>query len=422
MNALGERRRGGGMTRRRNGCGFPNSGLIVRRGKAFGLFLIIAFLSIILPCEEAPGSAKNPDPESPVVGTVPQKVEDVFVPDPKDFFVETFAENLEVPWELLFLPEGRALVTERPGRIRMIVKGRLLDTPYASLRVSSAGEGGLMGIALHPDYPRQPYLYVMYTYREGLKVYNRVERLRDAGETAVPDRIIVEKLPAARVHNGGRISFGPDGMLYVCTGDAAKPQTAQDLAVLGGKILRITPEGSIPRDNPFVNSPVYAYGLRNPQGMAWDPDTGILFSSVHGPSGEFGLYGKDAVNIVRKGGNYGWPRVLGKVSKKPFIDPIIFWPRATPPAGMTFSRRDLYIATLKAESLIRIRLGRSGVGYTATSIERLFAKDWSSGRYGRLRDVIVGPDGSLYVLTSNRDGRGTVRKGDDKILKLTYKR
>lgn len=410
------------MTRSGNGHGFLNIGLLAHVRRIFALLTIIAFAWIVFYCPDTPGASKNPRPDRPVVGAVPQKAEDVFIPDPPDFIVETFAENLEIPWELVFLPDGRALVTERPGRIRMIDKGKLLDTPYASVPVSSSGEGGLMGLALHPGYPREPYLYVMYTHGDGVRSSNRVERLRDTGKTAVPDRVIIDEIPAARFHNGGRISFGPDGMLYVCTGDAVQPQTAQDLSNLGGKILRFTPEGSIPQDNPFGNSPVYAYGLRNPQGLAWDPDTGSLFCSEHGPSGEFSLYGKDSVNVIHKGGNYGWPRVLGKVSMKPYIDPIIFWPKATPPAGMTFFRRDLYLATLKAESLVRIGLERSGRGYTATSIERLFGKGWSSGRYGRLRDVVVGPDRNLYVLTSNRDGRGTPRKGDDKILKLTPKR
>lgn len=407
----------------RNGCRCIDLRLFFRLGRKLWMFLSLAFLLIIFYCPQAPGASKSPQTGRPIVGTVPQKVEDVFVTDPREFMVETFVEGLEVPWELVFLPDGRALVTERPGRVRMIDRGKLLSAPYASLAVSAVGEGGLLGIALHPDYPRPPYLYVMYTYRKGMETYNKVERLRDTGKTAVPDRVIVDKLPAARFHNGGRIAFGPDGMLYVCTGDATHPETAQDLAVLGGKILRFTPDGSVPEGNPFENSPVYAYGLRNPQGLAWDPETGIFFSSVHGPSGEFGLYAKDSVNIIRKGGNYGWPRVLGRVNMKPYMDPVIFWPdKATPPAGMTFFRNDLYVATLKAESLLRIGFRRSGRGYTVTSIERLFGKDWSSGRYGRLRDVVVGPDGNLYVLTSNRDGRGTPRKGDDRILKLTYKR
>jgi len=413
---------GGGMTRHRYGNGFMQIGMSVRRGRVFALFLVIAFVWIVAPCPETFGISESPRSGNPVVGTVPQKVHDVFIPSPRDFTVETFAQDLEIPWELVFLPDGRALVTERPGRIRMIDRGKLLDTPYAFIPASSLGEGGLMGLALHPDYPLKPYLYVMYTHRGGIKSYNRVERLRDTGKTAVSDRVIIDRLPAARFHDGGRIAFGPDRMLYVCTGDATHPQTAQDLSNLGGKILRLTPDGSIPKDNPFGNSPVYAYGLRNPQGLAWDPDTGSLFSSVHGPSGEFGLHGKDSVIIIRKGGNYGWPRVLGKVNMKPYVDPIVFWPgKATPPAGMTFFRRDLYLATLKAEALVRIGLERSGRGYTVTSIERLFGEDWSSGKYGRLRDVVTGPDGNLYVLTSNRDGRGTPRKGDDKILRLVYK-
>jgi quinoprotein glucose dehydrogenase len=335
--------------------------------------------------------------------------------------VESFAEGLEIPWDLDFLPDGRALVTERPGRIRLIAGGQLADRPYAAVTTESVGEGGLMGLAVHPDYPEQPYLYIMYTYRAGTDLYNRVVRLRDTGATAVEDKTIVEGIPGNRVHNGGRIAFGPDRMLYVCTGDAGRAEIAQDIENLGGKILRYTPEGTVPKDNPFSGSPVYAYGLRNPQGLAWHPETGDLFSSEHGPSGEFGLFGRDSINVIIKGGNYGWPLVLGAVDMEPYIDPVVFWPKPTPPAGMTFYRGDLYVTTLRGEALIRIGLRGKESAYEAQSIQRLFASDWFRGEHGRLRHVVEGPDGNLYVLTSNLDGRGTPREGDDKILCLKYR-
>ncbi|HNY66251.1 MAG TPA: PQQ-dependent sugar dehydrogenase [Deltaproteobacteria bacterium] len=381
---------------------------------------LVAFILLGLALQ-AQGQSKKPVMGDPVVGPPPQKVKDTYVSDPDGFTVETYVGNLEVPWSLVFLPDGSALVTERPGRIRIIRDGKLLEQPYAKMQVADIGEGGLMGLALHPDYPRQPYLYTMYTYREGIRLYNRVERLRSTGDKAEKDRVIIERIPGARVHDGGMIAFGPDGMLYVCTGDARRPERSQDPGDLGGKILRLTPDGGIPKDNPLKGSPVYAYGLRNPQGLAWDPGTGVLFASDHGPSGEFGLYGNDSIKVIRKGGNYGWPLVLGDANVKPFVDPIVHWVEATPPAGMAFFRNDLFVATLKGEALIRIGFSRKGKEYRVTSIRRLFAQGPSSGRYGRLRSVVAGPDGSLYVLTSNRDGRGTVRKGDDRILKLTLK-
>ncbi len=360
-----------------------------------------------------------PDFNSPVVGDPPQTVQDTFIPEPGEYNVETWVENLRIPWALVFLSDEKALVTERAGRVRLIENGVLREEPYKIIEnVEHVGEGGLMGLAKHPHYPDQPYLFVMYTYRDGGSLYNRVSRYRDTGTAMEFDRVIVDRIPGHSVHDGGRIAFGPDGMLYVCTGDVWQAQIAQDMDNLGGKILRYTPDGDIPGDNPFENSPVYSLGHRNPQGLAWHHETGSLFSSEHGPSGEFGLRGKDIINVIEKGGNYGWPLVLGRANVEPYLDPIIMWERATPPGGMTFWNGRLYVATLRSRSLIRIDLERAGDGYEVVSIDRLFANDWFSGVYGRLRDAVVGPDGALYVLTSNRDGRGSPRSGDDRILRI----
>jgi glucose/arabinose dehydrogenase len=386
----------------------------------FFSLVILVVLYLDLSAQSAADSATSLS-GAPVVGKAPQKVEDINVPSPRDFIVRVYAENLEVPWELVLLPGGRALVTERPGRIRVIRDGKLVEEPYAQIRVMDIGEGGLMGMAVHPDFPRQPYLYVMYTYRSGSRLYNRVERLKDTGSTAVPDRVIADKIPGARYHDGGRIAFGPDRMLYVCTGDARKPERAQDLQDLGGKILRYTPDGAIPEGNPFGNSPVYAYGLRNPQGLAWDPKTGTMFASDHGPTGEFGLHGNDSIKVVTKGGNYGWPAVLGDTGQKQYVPPIVLWREATPPGGMALFHQTLYVATLKSEALISLGLGMKGAGPEVLSIRRLFAQGPEKGMYGRLRDVVAGPGNSLFVLTSNRDGRGSAQKGDDKILQLIPK-
>lgn len=363
---------------------------------------------------------RSPQFGSPIVGDPPQKVPDAFILDPEGYHVETWVQNLNIPWSLVFLTDDKALVTERPGSIRVIENGQLRAEPYKVIEdVEHIGEGGLMGIAKHPRYPDQPYLYIMYTYREGRNLYNRVARYRDTGSTMQFDRVIVDRIPGHSVHDGGRIAFGPDGMLYVCTGDVWQARIAQDVDNLGGKILRFTPDGEIPPDNPFGNSPVYSLGHRNPQGLAWYPPTGSLFSSDHGPSGEYGLRGKDIINVIEKGGNYGWPLVLGAANVHPYIDPIILWERATPPSGMTFWNGKLYVATLRSQSLIRIAVEPTGSGYNVNRIDRLFARDWFSGAYGRLRDAVVGPDGALYVLTNNRDGRGSPRAGDDRILRIT---
>lgn len=358
----------------------------------------------------------------PVVGDPPQHIEDSFVPDPEEYDVQSWIEDLRIPWSLVFLTKEKALVTERDGRVRLIVNGALQTEPYKIIdETEHVGEGGLMGLAKHPHYHENQYLYLMHTYRENNALYNRVARYLDTGDTMEFDRVIVDRIPGHRVHNGGRIAFGPDGMLYICTGDAGQAETAQDLDNLGGKILRLTSSGDIPEDNPFEGSPVYSLGHRNPQGLAWHPDTGDLFSSEHGPSGEFGLRGKDIINLIEKGGNYGWPLALGAANLDEYIDPLIMWPKATPPSGITFHDNRLYVATLRSEALIRIDFQESGDSYEPVSIERLFADGAFSGTYGRLRDVVAGPDGALFVLTSNLDGRGEPRQGDDRILRLTRK-
>ncbi len=376
---------------------------------------LFIFLHTIAACSSPSVSSKSrPQPE------------DIFVPDVKGIIVEAWIENLEIPWSLIFLSDTRALVSERPGRIRIIKDGSLMNKPYAVLDVADEGEGGLMGIAVHPSFPESPFIYAMYTYRKEGNLYNRVIRLRDAGNSGILDKVIIDDIPGARFHNGGRIGFGPDKMLYVATGENFKADLAQNLDSLAGKILRLTPEGEIPEDNPFKGSAVYSYGHRNPQGLAWHPVTGQLFSSEHGPSGEYLKFANDEINMISKGQNYGWPEIIGIGEKKPFVDPLIVWKKTTPPSGMTFYKSEiipslkdsLFVATLRSEALIRIEIENIGETYSVTSIERWFASGYDEGRYGRLRDVVEGPDGYIYFLTSNRDGRGSPRSNDDKIYRI----
>lgn len=357
------------------------------------------------------------------VGDKPQGVEDVFLPNGDHVDVEVWIENLNIPWSLIFLPDGRALVSERPGKIRLISHGKLQPQPYAVVDAARIGEAGLMGLAVHPKFPTEPYIYAMYTHQQDGILQNRVVRFRDQGRTGSFDRIIFDHIPGARFHDGGRIGFGPDGMLYITAGENFHADLAQDLSSLGGKILRITPTGDIPADNPFKNSPVYSYGHRNPQGIAWQPDTGRLFESEHGPSGEFGRFANDEINRITKGGNYGWPRVIGAPGIRPYIDPLVVWKKTTPPAGICFYtgnrlphlKGDLFVATLKSRALIRIKFeGNAKIA----RIERWFAEDFNKGKYGRLRDVVTGPDGALYFTSSNRDGRGIPLPGDDKIYRI----
>jgi glucose/arabinose dehydrogenase len=377
--------------------------------------VVIIFILMLLPVNAIPQ----------LVGDKPQHVKDAFQLDGDNIKVEVWIQNLRIPWSLIFLPDNRALVSERTGVILLIKNRTVQQKPYAKIDVVHSGEGGLMGLAIHPQFPKKPFVYAMHTYKKDGKTYNRVIRLRDNGDSADFDKVIIDNIPGSRLHNGGRIAFGPDGMLYITTGENFKAAMAQDLRMLGGKILRVTPEGEIPADNPFKNSPVYSYGNRNPQGIAWQPGSGRLFESEHGPSGEFGLFANDEINIIVRGGNYGWPKAIGAPGRQPYIDPIIVWKDTTPPSGMTFYKGnllrhldgDLFIATLRSEALIRIRLD----GANIKGIERWFAKDNDHGKYGRLRDVVEGPEGALYFLSNNTDGRGRPLAGDDKIYRIVPK-
>lgn len=354
-----------------------------------------------------------------LVGPRPQPFADSLRAEVAEVRTASWVEGLEAPWSLVFLPDGNAMVSERPGRIRLIQAGRLLGEPVATLDAAQGGEGGLMGLALHPRFPAEPFLYAMLTHRDAMGTSNRVVRLRVEGRRAAHDRVIVDRLPGASFHNGGRIAFGPDGHLYVGTGEIFQSGLAQNMASYGGKILRIAADGAVPADNPFPGSPIWSLGHRNVQGLAWHPETGEMFASEHGPSGELGLRAWDEVNVIRRGGNYGWPLQVGAPGRAGYVDPIAAWPDvATPPSGMTFWRGDLYAASLRSEALLRIEVERTGAGWRARAIERWFAEGPQRGRWGRLRDAVAGPDGALYVLTNNRDGRGRVREGDDRILRI----
>jgi glucose/arabinose dehydrogenase len=309
--------------------------------------------------------------------------------------VEVVAEGLEVPWEIVWLPDGRALVTERPGRIRTL-DGELV----AEVEVSALGEGGLMGLALDPEFEDRPFAYLYYTTAGGLHLERwRFEDDRLERETGLVDGVI----EAGQVHDSGRIAFGPDRNLYVATGDAGDGDLAQDPQSLNGKYLRLTPEQY--RGRPS-RPEVVSLGHRNPQGFDWQPDTGRLFSTEHGPSGFDGPQGFDEVNEIVEGDNYGWPEVYG-ADHGDFTAPLKVYEEAIAPSGATFWNGEYWFATLRGEALRRLDLD--------TGDDEVFLE----GEYGRLRTVRVGPDDALYVLTSNRDGRGAPEEGDDRVLRVT---
>ncbi len=321
--------------------------------------------------------------------------------------VTVVARGLEVPWALAFAPDGRLFVTERPGRLGVVRDGRA--QPVATLPVAARGEGGLMGLALDPRFAETGRLYVCYTAARGGGLINRVVALVLGGGAAREERVLLDDLPGASFHDGCRLKFGPDGKLYVTTGDATRSELAQRRDSLAGKILRLDADGGVPDDNPFAGSPVYSLGHRNSQGLDWDA-AGRLVASEHGPSGFPG--GHDEVNVILPGRNYGWPEVYGKAGDLRFVDPVIESGRDTwAPAGVAFLRGDFYVAALRGRRLLRLTFAPD-----LRAVTRL--TPLLSGTYGRLRDVVAGPDGALYVTTSNRDGRGSPAPDDDRILRV----
>jgi glucose/arabinose dehydrogenase len=274
------------------------------------------------------------------------------------------ATGLEAPWDLAFLPGGDVLVTERPGRLRLVREGRLEPEPVAEVEVAAHGEAGLLGVALHPSFTDRPFVYLYATDAAGRE--NRILRFRltkggPAGVRLADERVLLGGIPAAPVHNGGRLRFGPDRMLYATTGDAGTPARAAYPRSLAGKILRLNPNGSVPTANPFPGFPVWSYGHRNPQGLAWDGD-GRLYASDHGPTGEFGLCCHDEVNLIRRGGFYGWPLRAGAVraatpgeiglthAPARIVNPVVESGGSTwAPSGIAFSGRGVVVATLADE-------------------------------------------------------------------------
>ncbi|MBD0380856.1 PQQ-dependent sugar dehydrogenase [Paenibacillus sedimenti] len=334
------------------------------------------------------------------------------------YTMETIAEGLNVPWEMDIAKDGRIFFTERPGHLRVIEKGRLNPEPLITFEAPfiSTGEGGLLGLALDPSFMDNHYIYVYHTYRDKDQIKNRVLRLIESNNKARLDKVLIAGLPGAENHNGGRIKIGPDMLLYITSGDRYDPPLAQDLNSTGGKILRIGLDGSIPASNPFKNSPVYSLGHRNPQGLAWHPETGQLYSSEHGQTAH------DEINLIEPGGNYGWPLIEGEESSSPekanLKTPLLHSGKETwAPSGAAFVRigpwkGSLLVAGLRGERLIKLNL--KGPKYdSVASVEHLF-----QGIFGRLRNVYEGPDGSLYIMTNNRDGRGKPKQGDDKIIRL----
>ncbi|GII79475.1 hypothetical protein Sru01_44570 [Sphaerisporangium rufum] len=316
----------------------------------------------------------------------------------------TLATGLSVPWAIAFLPGGDALVTERDSArlLRVTPQGRVTTVGTVD-GVSASGEGGLLGVAVSPKYTRDRYVFVYFT----AATENRIVRYRYDGALRDPVTIL-SGIPRGGIHNGGRLAFGPDGNLYASTGETGDRPLAQALGSLGGKILRMTMDGKPVPGNPFQNV-IWSYGHRNVQGMAWDAQ-GRMYAT------EFGQNTFDEVNLVEKGHNYGWPQVEGTGGGSKYTDPLVTWSTAdASPSGLAYAGGSLWAAALRGERLWQVPL--TGGGRTGKPVA------WFEGEYGRLRAVSATPDGrSLYVSTSNKDGRGDVRDGDDRILVIPLDR
>ena len=309
---------------------------------------------------------------------------------------EVLAQDLNTPWAMDFLPNDTIIFTQRGGKVSTLDKNGVKTV--GDINVIQNGESGLLGIAVDPQFAENRYVYLYYTSDSG----NRVSRfvLKDKLEN---ETVLIDNIPSAQIHNGGRIKFGPDGELYVTTGDASNGTSAQDKNSLAGKILRLNKDGSVPADNPF-NNYVYSYGHRDPQGLVWNIQNGTLYESEHGN------VRNDEINIITMGSNYGWPIHEGNGTFSGYVSPIRCYTEFTlAPSGIAFYKNNLYVAGLRGNQLRKVSL--SDDGKTVVGEQALFTD------LGRIRDVVE-HNGYLYICTSNRDGRGIPKIDDDKIIRI----
>jgi len=343
---------------------------------------------------------RSPDRVAESAPTVPASSDPSRVPAVTG--VSVAVQDLAVPWGVAFLPDGTALVTERDSRRVVSIGSDAKATEVAVIdEADSHGEGGLMGIAASPDYAQDKTLFLYYTTKDD----NRVARWK-VGERPQP---IVTGIPISGIHNGGRLAFGPDGFLYAGTGDASQRGNSQDLKSLGGKILRMTAQGKPAPGNPFGDSLVWSFGHRNVQGFAWD-------SGGHMWATEFGQNDWDEINRIEPGKNYGWPEVEGAAHDPRFVDPVVAWePDEASCSGAAIVADKLIAACLRGRRLWVLPLDGTAGTLAGPPVAALLDE------YGRLRHAVLAPDGSVWVLTSNKDGRGQPETGDDRILRVSIR-
>jgi aldose sugar dehydrogenase len=371
--------------------------------------IFVALLAILSSCSAVPTGIDS--------------AERVPTSDSVEFKVETVASGLEVPWGMVWLLNGDMLVTERPGRVRIIENGKLRAEPVFTVPdVEPSSESGLMDITLHPDFAANSFVYLGYAYNQDGKRVKVVRYTYADGKFTEPT-VIIENIPGAPNHAGMRARFGPDGKLYVATGDATDWNLAQKLDSLAGKTLRLNDDGSVPQDNPFITTPnarpeIWSYGHRNAQGMAWQPGTGLMFQTEHGPSTFEGKgSGGDEVNIVEAGKNYGWPEIHHTQTRDGMESPLLeYSPACAPASGMFYDgaafpifKGNFFFGCLRSTRIIRVVLDGRKVVRQENLLE---------GKLGRIRAMEPGPDGYIYFSTSNRDGRGRPADDDDRIMRL----
>lgn len=356
----------------------------------FGILLLLASAAFYLTQNaqsQKPSQDQNPD----------RTVQNT----PDDQKIENFATNLDTPWEAVRLPDKSLLVTERAGQVKKITTDGTVQAIGTISNAKEIGEGGLLGMALHPNFPTNNFIYFYYTYASaGENTKNRVERYVLIDNKLKSDKIIIDNIPGASNHNGGRLAFGPDNFLYITTGDAAQPSLAQDINSIAGKILRVTDDGSPAPQNPFNNA-VYSYGHRNPQGLAWRNNE--LWSVEHGP------LGNDELNKIEEGKNYGWPEIRGDQSRNNMQNPIIHSGFGTwAPGSLIYLNNLFYFTGLRGSKLYSFDPENSENGL----------KEYFQNTYGRLRVILKDDNESMIIGTSNLDGRGSAQENDDKLLHI----
>lgn len=337
----------------------------------------------------------------------PPPIPEPNIQESKNEALEILAIGLQKPWALDF-SDDRIFITEKIGRIRVVQSNVLLDEPLATLRTANIFGGGLLGIAVHPDFSNNHFLYVYFTYEEDGKLWNKILRITESKNKIYDAVTILDKIPGSQFSNGGVLKFGPDDKLYVATGAGPdSSHAAQQIQSLAGKILRLNDDGSFPSDNPFQNSPVFSYGHSNPRGMGWDK-SGNMFVTELGPSKN------DEINFIIMGQNYGWPDQQCSGGDE-FVDALICYDPSIEPGGIVFYsgdkfefKNDMIMTAMSPENLDRLEINEEGVVSQRSILSGL----------GRIRDVNEGPDGYLYLITSNTDGKAFPDSTDDKLVRI----